>query len=238
VVIKNIEKKIFSLLDLTSLQESDNAVSIAALCQKAQEHLGQVAAVCVYPQFVSEAFSQIRGTSIKVASVANFPHGEDNIDLISASILQSVADGATEIDMVFPYRDYLRGKKSSALGVVSTCKKLLGRDIALKVILETGVIGNLSIIERLSDELIAEGADFLKTSTGKVSVGATIEAAAVMLSSIKKSGSAVGFKAAGGIRTIEQAMQYIGLAEDIMGAEWVTSEHFRIGTSGLHLSAS
>lgn len=233
MIIKDIEKKIFSLLDLTSLQDSDNAASIAALCQKAQGPLGQVAAICVYPQFVSEAVSKLRGTSIKVASVANFPHGEDNIELISASILQSLAEGATEIDVVFPYRHYLRGKKSSALNVVSACKDLVGKDIVLKVILETGVIDNLSIIEQLSDELITAGADFLKTSTGKVSVGATIEAAAVMLSAIKESGSAVGFKAAGGIRTIEQAMQYIGLAEDILGVDWVTPEHFRIGTSGI-----
>lgn len=233
MIIKDIEKKIFSLLDLTSLQDSDNAASIAALCQKAQGSLGQVAAICVYPQFVSEVVSKLRGTTIKVASVANFPHGEDNIELISASILQSLAEGATEIDVVFPYRHYLRGKKSSALNVVSACKDLVGEGIVLKVILETGVIDNLSIIEQLSYELITVGADFLKTSTGKVSVGATIEAAAVMLSAIKSSGTKVGFKAAGGIRTVEQAMQYIGLAEDIMGEGWVTPEHFRIGASGI-----
>jgi deoxyribose-phosphate aldolase len=228
-----MDKKVFSLLDLTSLQDSDNAASIAALCQKAQSPLGHVAAVCVYPKFVSEAVLQLVGTSIKVATVANFPNGDGKIDLISSSILQSLKDGATEIDVVFPYRLYLKGKKMSALEVISTCKALVGEKIVLKVILETGVIGNLSIIEQLSYEVIEAGANFLKTSTGKVSGGATIEAAAVMLSVIKKSGKNVGFKASGGIRVLEQALPYIGLAEDIMGQDWVTADHFRIGTSGL-----
>jgi deoxyribose-phosphate aldolase len=160
------------------------------------------------------------------------------LDVISTSIRQSLNDGATEIDMVFPYKQYLKGKKSNALNKVKACKELVGKNILLKVILETGVIDNLTIIEQLSYELIAAGADFLKTSTGKVSVGATLEAAAVMLSAIKLSGATIGFKASGGIRTVEQATQYIRLAEDIMGAEWVTPEHFRIGTSGLHLFAS
>jgi len=235
VVIKDIEKKIFSLLDLTSLQDSDNAASIAALCHKAEE--AHVAAVCVYPLFVREAMAHLAKSTIKVATVVNFPRGDEALDVISTSIRQSLADGATEIDMVFPYKHYLQGKKSNALHKVSACKELVGKDILLKVILETGVIDNLSVIEQLSYELIAAGADFLKTSTGKVSVGATIEAAAVMLSAIKSSGAKVGFKASGGIRTVEQALQYIRLAEDIMGVEWVTSEHFRIGTSGLCLSA-
>lgn len=234
MAIKDIEKKIFSFLDLTCLQDSDNAATIAALCRKAQEPGAEVAAVCVYPPFVHDAVAHLSKTTIKVATVVNFPRGDETLDLISASIRQSLADGATEIDMVFPYKQYLQGKKVNALHKVRACKELLGKNILLKVILETGVIDNLTIVEQLSYELIAAGADFLKTSTGKVSVGATIEAAAVMLSAIKTSGAKTGFKASGGIRTVEQAMQYIRLAEDIMGAEWVIPEHFRIGTSGLY----
>ncbi len=233
MVTKDIEEKIFSLLDLTSLQDSDNAASIAALCRKAQGAGTEVAAVCVYPPFVRDAVAHLFSTSIKVATVVNFPRGDETWDVMSASIRQSLSDGATEIDMVFPYKQYLQGKKSDALNKVRACKELVGKNILLKVILETGVIDNLTIIEQLSDELIAAGADFLKTSTGKVSVGATIEAAAVMLSVIKSSQAPVGFKASGGIRTVEQALQYIRLAEDIMGVEWVTPEHFRIGTSGI-----
>jgi deoxyribose-phosphate aldolase len=229
VVIKDV----FSLLDLTSLQDTDNAASIAALCRKAQEPGLEVAAVCVYPPFVHDAVTDLAKTTIKVATVVNFPRGDETLDVISASIRQALADGATEIDMVFPYKQYLQGKKSNALHKVRACKELVGKNILLKVILETGVIDNLSVIEQLSTELIAAGADFLKTSTGKVSVGATIEAAAVMLSAIKSSGANTGFKASGGIRTIEQALQYIRLAEDIMGVEWVTPRHFRIGTSGI-----
>lgn len=229
-----MEKKIFSFLDLTSLQDSDNVASIAALCHKAQGPWGQVAAVCVYPPFIHDAVAHLSETTIKVATVVNFPRGDEALDVISASIRQSLAAGATEIDMVLPYKQYLQGKKASALHKVKACKELVGKNILLKVILETGVIDNLTTIEQLSYELIAAGADFLKTSTGKVSVGATIEAAAVMLSAIKLSGAKTGFKASGGIRTLEQALQYIRLAEDIMGVEWVTPAHFRIGTSGLY----
>ncbi len=232
----DLEKKIFSLLDLTSLQDSDNAASIAALCQKAEAD--KVAAVCVYPQFVRDAVSHLSGTSItrtsiKVATVANFPYGDDKVDQVIASIKESLTNGASEIDVVFPYKRYLQGHQLSALKVISACKNAVGKNIVLKVILETGVIDNLSTIEKLSYEAIEAGADFLKTSTGKVSVGATIEASAVMLSAIKACGMSTGFKAAGGIRTFESAMQYIRLAEDIMGVEWVTPEHFRIGTSGV-----
>lgn len=233
MVLDDQQKKIFSLLDLTSLNDTDNAATIAALCHKAHGPLGRVAAVCVYPAFVSDAVAQLVETSIKVATVANFPHGADAKDVIQTSIMQSLKNGASEIDVVFPYRRYLQGDKEGALDVVAACRGFVGENALLKVILETGVIDNLSTIEEISYHVIAAGADFLKTSTGKVSVGATLEAASVMLYAIKESGANVGFKASGGVRTVEQAMMYIRLAEDIMGVGWVMPEHFRIGASGL-----
>lgn len=233
MVSKDIQQKIFSLLDLTSLNDTDNAATIAALCHKACGSLGCVAAVCVSPLFVSDAVTGLTGTSIHVTTVANFPHGNDLTEKILASITHSIDRGADEIDVVFPYHSYLQGDKEGALEIMMACRRITAGRAILKVILETGVIDNLSTLETISRELILLEVDFLKTSTGKVTVGATIEAAAVMLNSIKESGAKVGFKASGGIRSYTDALSYIRLAEDIMGAEWVRPEHFRIGTSGL-----
>lgn len=233
MVFEDEARRLFSLLDLTSLNDTDSAATIAALCRKAHGPLGEVAAVCIYPAFISDAIQALKATSIKVATVANFPYGVDSKTVILTSITQSLENGASEIDVVFPYKRYLQGDKKGALDVIAVCKSFIGENAVLKVILETGVIDNLSTIEEISHQIIAAGADFLKTSTGKVSVGATIEAASVMLYAIKESGAKVGFKAAGGVRTVEQAMMYIRLAEDIMGTEWVTPQHVRIGTSGL-----
>lgn len=228
MVTDGVKKKLFSLLDLTRLHDNDTAESITTLCQRACEL--QVAAVCVYPSFVTDAVHALKGTSIKVATVVNFPDGTDTLETILTTIKQSLTDGAEEIDIVFPYRRYLEEDTQAPLDIIKSCKRLAS---TLKVILETGVISDLSMIERISKEVIAAGADFLKTSTGKVSVGATLDAARAMLHAIKASGHGVGFKASGGIRTYEQALQYIQLAKNIMGVNWITPQFFRIGTSGI-----
>lgn len=235
MISEDDKKKIFSLLDLTSLNDNDNAATIAALCEKAVGPLGHVAAVCVYPECISYAVEALRNTSIKIATVANFPHGIEEEAQILASIAYALNAGANEIDVVFPYRRYLQGDKKGALNIITACRNFIGSEIILKVILETGVLSNLSTIEEVSEKLILAGANFLKTSTGKVTVGATLEAASTILYAIKASGANVGFKASGGIRTVEQAMLYIRLAQDIMGKDWVTPEHFRIGTSGIQV---
>lgn len=226
-------KKIISLVDLTTLNESDTETVVAALCQKAVNHYGHVAAVCIYPAFVKYAVEQLVDSPVKVATVANFPHATDSLENVQATITQSIADGVDEIDVVFPYPAYLAGDRQTAKNFIAECKKACGKNIVLKVILETGVLKTVDIIAAVSADVIEAGADFLKTSTGKTAIGATLEAAAAMLLVIRQSGLPVGFKASGGVRTIEQACQYIGLANQIMGPEWVSPRTFRLGASQL-----
>lgn len=227
------KKKLLSLIDLTSLNDSDSSESITALCQKAVTSLGHVAAVCVYPQFVKKASSLLVGTPVKIATVVNFPHGTDPLDLVSELIQQVVHDGAQEVDVVFPYSEYLAGHKFAARDFIKTCKEQCGEHILLKVILETGALQDPEVIAEVAREAVEAGADFLKTSTGKIAVGATLEAAQAMLMVIKESDRLVGLKVSGGVRTIEQAEKYISLAEQIMGEGWVSPETFRIGASQL-----
>lgn len=232
-----LKRRIYSLLDLTSLNDNDTESSVSFLCEKAQTPLGHVAAVCVYPRFVPLVAATFAGTSVKVATVANFPGGSESLENVLAEINQSLRAGAQEIDVVFPYERYLAGETKYAHQFVSVCKAACGDHVKLKVILETGALNDLAIIADASYEVLAAGADFIKTSTGKISEGATLEAAATMLLVLKHVESQVkrhlGFKAAGGIRTIEQAAQYIELADRIMGRAWVTPDTFRIGASKL-----
>lgn len=230
-------RRLYSLIDLTSLNDYDTESDIALLCQKAQSSLGHVAAVCVYAPFVTMVSANFSGTAIKTAAVANFPEGESSLESVLAEISQHLQTGAQEIDVVFPYRRYLAGEQQYAHQFVNVCKAACGDDVKLKVILETGALLDPAIIADASYEALAAGADFIKTSTGKISEGATLEAAAAMLLVIKHTEPQVkhrlGFKAAGGIRTIEQAAQYVELADRIMGGNWVTPSTFRIGASKL-----
>lgn len=228
-----LARNIVSLIDLTSLNESDTDETIDALCNKAISHAGHVAAVCVYPQFVQQAATLLANSAVRVATVANFPAANDPLETVIESIKQSIKQGADEIDVVFPYRRYLAGDRAGACDFISACKKVCGAEILLKVILETGELKTSAIIADVSQAAISAGADFLKTSTGKVAVGATLEAATVMLQEIKKSDRLVGFKASGGVRTLEQALAYLYLASDIMGSEWITPRSFRFGASQL-----
>jgi len=221
------------LIDLTSLNDTDNAEVIAALCQKAVSTNGHVAAVCIYPPFVSQAKKLLVNESVRIATVANFPQGTDLLETVLTSIHQVIANGADEIDVVFPYQDYLRGEKEKAYDFIRACKAACGEKILLKVILETGALLDSAVIAEASYHVCHAGADFLKTSTGKISIGATLEAARTILMTIKKIPRSIGFKVSGGVRTVEQAEQYVKLAEDILGPEWVTPKHFRIGASQL-----
>ncbi|MDR3478095.1 MAG: deoxyribose-phosphate aldolase [Gammaproteobacteria bacterium] len=226
-------KRILSLMDLTSLNSSDTKESIAALCQKAVTPNGHVAAVCCYPEFVSEAAAALKGTPVKIATVANFPLGTDYMQDVLANIRDAIALGANEVDVVFPYERYLGGERALAKDLVRECKKVCGKDVILKVILETGVLNKPSLIADASKAVIEAGADFIKTSTGKAEVGATLMAAAVILLTIKEMEMPVGLKVAGGIREVEDALEYIDLANKIMGSAWVTPQRFRIGASQL-----
>jgi deoxyribose-phosphate aldolase len=232
-----LRRRLYSLIDLTSLNMDDTEESITALYAKARSSLGHVAAVCVYPQFIPLAVTSFARTHVKAATVANFPEGERSLETVLAEISVCLQAGAQEIDVVFPYGRYLAGEQQYAHQFVNVCKAACGDDVTLKVILETGALIDPAIIADASYEILAAGADFIKTSTGKISEGATLAAAATMLLVIKHTEPQVkhrlGFKAAGGIRTIAEAVQYVQLADRIMGSDWVSPATFRIGASKL-----
>jgi deoxyribose-phosphate aldolase len=224
--------QIIACLDLTSLNHDDTPEKIIALCHKASTPLGYVAAICVYPQFVSLAWQTLINTNIRIATVANFPEGKDDITKVIVNIKQAILDGAAEIDVVIPYHAYALHHRSMVCDFIAQCKLWCGANTVLKTILETGALSPEEIL-MASDDAIQSGADFIKTSTGKIPVGTTLEAARIILQAIKKANHTVGFKVSGGIRTIEQAKNYIDLVKQIVGNEYFSPSHFRIGASGL-----
>lgn len=226
------KRDLIQFIDLTRLENDDEDQKIITLCHKANTGHGAVAAVCIYPEYIALAKQHLHAP-IKIATVANFPSGSDSFDSVSASILESIEQGANEIDVVMPYQDYIAGKQQAAIEFIKQCERLLPNQIKLKVILESGAFDDEQTLYQASIDMINAGADFLKTSTGKISKGASLDAAAIMLSAINDSKAAVGFKASGGVRTEEQAMQYYCLAQNIMGATWPTQDTFRIGASSL-----
>jgi deoxyribose-phosphate aldolase len=171
---------------------------------------------------------------IKVATVANFPHGDDDVGSAVAETRAAVDAGADEVDAVFPYRAFLSGNKHAGFELVSRCKTACG-GLPLKVIIETGELRERSFIVDATRICIEAGADFIKTSTGKVPVNATPASARIILETIRDLGvqKAVGFKAAGGIRTAEDAAKYLAIADEIFGPDWADKSHFRLGASSL-----
>lgn len=231
--LQNAARRALVCLDLTNLDDSCDSAAVAELCRRAQTPEGFVAAVCVWPRFVPEAKAALHGTGIKVATVINFPGGADSLDDVKGEARGAILNGADEIDMVTPWREVVAaGQASMVAGLVREVKDIAG-DVALKAILETGELKDLALIGLASKAAIDGGADFLKTSTGKTPVGATPEAARMMLETIARKGGDVGFKASGGVRTLAQAAEYLALADEIMGASWAGPRHFRIGASGL-----
>jgi deoxyribose-phosphate aldolase len=225
-------QQLISVIDLTALNLEDEDQTIVKLCEKAMTPYGDVAAVCVYPKFVAVASDIIGTTAINIASVANFPTGNESLTLTLDEIHHSLVWGANEIDVVFPYQDYLNGERERALDYIAQCQRAAPIS-KLKVILETSAFPNIDEIYAVSQKLIDLGIDFLKTSTGKSHQGATLDGAGAMLLAIKESKSEIGFKASGGIRTVLDAYRYIDLAKSIMGEQWVNPNHFRIGASSL-----
>jgi len=229
-----LARRLIGLLDLTNLELSCGPTDIKALCARAVGPHGPVAAVCVWPQHTGEVDRSLADTPVRIATVMNFPSGDGDLEAVLSDMEEALGDGADEIDLVFPYRDFLAGEEEAALEMVREARGLLQGNQRLKVILETGALPDLAAVSRASGLAIAAGADFLKTSTGKIAVSATPEASRAMLEAIRASGRPVGFKAAGGIRTLADATLYLALAETVMGPGWATPETFRIGASSLH----
>ena len=222
-----------SLLDLTNLRDDCDASDIAELCARARTPFGDAAAICIWPRFVAQARAILGdGHPVRIATVVNFPGGDGGVGAVAAETRAAVADGTDEIDVVIPYRAFLAGDEGAVTATVSAARAACPAAV-LKVILETGALGEPGAIAAASDLAVAAGADVLKTSTGKVEVNATLEAAEVMLRAIRRSTRAVGFKAAGGIGSVGEAARYLRAAEAVMGPGWPTAATFRFGASGL-----
>lgn len=220
------------LLDLTSLNDSDTEYSIEELCSKARTPFGNTAAVCVFPKFVPLAKKLVANTDIKVATVVNFPRGDYNLNALKREMCQALDVGANEIDAVFPYKEFLNKNYAAAETFVQTARELC-EGKSLKIILETGEIKNALKIAQASQICIENGADFIKTSTGKTDISATPEAANAILETIKAADHNVGFKASGGIKKLADAKKYLVLAGTILGQKWITPANLRIGASSL-----
>lgn len=232
---EKLARQVIALMDLTSLNDSDDDAIIQALCRKALTPLGAVAAVCVYPRFVTLArrtLDEAGAQAVHVATVCNFPGGDAPLAQVLEQVSECLQAGADEIDVVYPYRALLAGDPASGAELVAACKALCAGRALLKVILETGELDALSI-RRASHDAIAAGADFIKTSTGKVKVNASAQAAEIMLQVIAATGGQVGFKPAGGMRTLSDAAVYLWLAERLLGDDWVSPRHLRFGASSL-----
>ncbi|GLP96952.1 deoxyribose-phosphate aldolase [Paraferrimonas sedimenticola] len=233
--LKQAALSALQMMDLTTLNDDDTDAKVIELCHKAKTPVGNTAAVCIYPRFIPIArktLDAIGASDVQIATVTNFPHGNDDIDIAVAETKAAVAYGADEVDVVFPYRALMAGNKDVGFDLVEACKAACG-DVMLKVIIETGELKTPELIRQASEIAIDAGADFIKTSTGKVPVNATLEAAEIMMTVIAEKNPKLGFKPAGGVRDAEQAQTYLKLAESILGADWVNKHHFRFGASSL-----
>ncbi|KNY21857.1 deoxyribose-phosphate aldolase [Methylobacterium sp. ARG-1] len=225
-----VARRALPLLDLTDLTETCTEPKIEALCRDARN--GGVAAICVWPHFVAQGARALKGSGIRVATVINFPAGGEDCARATDDTAEALRDGADEIDLVLPYRAFLRGDAGTARDMIEAVRDTCGA-ASLKVILETGEITDPDAIRRASRLALAAGADFLKTSTGKSPVSATPEAAEAMLAEIRASGRPAGLKVSGGLRSVADAGAYLALADRIMGPDWVSAKTFRLGASSL-----
>jgi deoxyribose-phosphate aldolase len=228
-----VARRALPLVDLTDLSDSCDEDAIDRLCARAVTPHGPVAAICIWPKFVAQAHEILgKDSKVRIATVINFPAGGEHVLHAVSEVELLAAEGAQEIDLVMPYRAFAEGRADSAARMISAVRAA-ARARPVKVILETGMLREPGLIRRAADLAIAEGADFVKTSTGKVEVNATPEAARQMLEAIKASGKKVGIKPSGGIRTVDDARVYLDLADEMMGPTWVSPATFRFGASGL-----
>ena len=232
-----------SMIDLTTLEGKDTPEKVKQLCYKAQhlddsiQGLPNVAAVCVYPTLVRIAKKELIGSGINVASVATaFPSGQSTLEVKISDTTFAVEEGADEVDMVISRGKFLEGEYNFVFDEIAAVKQACGKT-HLKVILETGELDTLDNIRKASDIAMYAGADFIKTSTGKINPAATMPVVFVMLNAIKefhqKTGIKVGMKPAGGISTAKISLQYLVMLKETLGDDWMNKDLFRFGASSL-----
>tara|TARA_B100001121_G_scaffold308980_1_gene334447 strand:- start:1126 stop:1911 length:786 start_codon:yes stop_codon:yes gene_type:complete len=233
-----------NMIDLTTLEGMDTKNKVVQMCYKAQHlhdeisDLPSVAAVCVYPNFVKTAKDSLSGSDIKVASVATaFPSGNSSAKVKILDTKMAISNGADEVDMVISRGKFHMGEYNYVFDEIASIKEACENKARLKVILETGELGNLDNIRLASDIAISAGADFIKTSTGKIKPAATLSVTLVMLEAIKdyyyKTGRMIGIKPAGGISNAKLALQYLLLVKETLGIKWLNNNWFRFGASSL-----
>ncbi|MBK7668496.1 MAG: deoxyribose-phosphate aldolase [Sphingobacteriaceae bacterium] len=236
-------KLALNMIDLTTLEGKDTEGKVRQMCYKAMhpaDHitgLPTVAAVCVYPTFVKVAKKALENSNVKVASVATaFPSGNSTLEIKLNDTKLAVDDGADEVDMVISRGEFLEGNYNFVFDEIAAIKEACGK-ARLKVILETGELCTLDNVRKASDIAILAGADFIKTSTGKIQPAATMPVTLVMLQAINdyyhKTGKMIGMKPAGGISTSKVALQYLVMLHETLGNKWLTNEWFRFGASSL-----
>jgi len=234
---------ILNMIDLTTLEGADTEDKVKHICYKAMHlhddfpGLPTTAAVCVYPNFVKTALAELKGSGVKVASVATaFPSGQASTQTKLEDVKQAVDNGADEVDMVLSRGKFLSGDYQFVYDEIATIKTAIGK-ARLKVILETGELGSLDNVRRASDIAMHAGADFIKTSTGKINPAATLPVTLVMLEAIKdyyyQTGRMVGMKPAGGISNAKLALHYLLMVKETLGGKWLNNNYFRIGASSL-----
>ncbi len=236
-------KLTLSMIDLTTLEGKDTEGKVKQMCYKAA-HLHDVipgiptvAAVCVYPTMVKTAKDALKGTAIKVASVSTaFPSGQSTREIKISDTKFAVENGADEIDMVISRGEFLKGNYNYVFDEIAEIKEACGA-ARLKVIFETGELSTLDNVRRVSEIAMYAGADFIKTSTGKISPAATMPVTLVMLEAIRdyyyKTGRMIGMKPAGGISTSKAALHYLVMVKETLGGAWLSNEWFRFGASSL-----
>ena len=239
-----VKKFLFGSIELTTLKTTDSDESVMAFTERVNDFAAQypalphVATICVYPCFARTVSETLEVEGVEVACVSgSFPSSQALIEVKIAETALAVKDGATEIDIVMPVGKFLSGDYESVCDEISELKQVCGEDVAMKVILETGDIVTGSNIKKASILSMYAGGDYIKTSTGKEKISATPEAAYVMCQAIKEyydeTGIQVGFKPAGGINTVTDALTYYTIVKEILGDKWLTNKWLRLGTSRL-----
>lgn len=238
-----VKKFLFNSIELTTLKTTDNYESVLSLIEKVNDfdtqypELGHVATVCVFPNFAGLCHDTLENEEIEITCVSGcFPSSQTFLEVKVAETALAIQDGATEIDIVMPVGKFLSGDYEDIYDEISEIKSVCG-DKKLKVILETGCLKTASNIKKAALLAMYSGADYIKTSTGKLEPAATPEAALVMCQAIKeyydKTGIQTGFKPAGGMKTVEDALSYYTIIKEVLGEKWLNNKMFRLGTSSL-----
>ena len=240
---KAVMQFLLNSVELTTLNTTDNEDSVLRFVEKVNKfddvypELGHVATVCVYPNFAKICHDTLENDEIEIACVSgSFPSAQTFMEIKIAETALALKDGATEIDMVIPVGKFLAGDYEGMCDEIGEIKALCG-DKKLKTILETGCLKSASNIKKASILAMYAGADYIKTSTGKLEPAATPEAAFVMCQAIKEynelTGIQIGFKPAGGMKTVEDALTYYTIVKEVLGEKWLTNQYLRLGTSSL-----